>query len=112
MKSVVLSIRSILGADIRTRSRISEVISRMDTAHDYVIDLSGVEFISRSFADELLSFVDHSPKHPAIVNASREISEMLEIVRLGRNSKFSASNNSEVKNLNSMMEVELFFNSL
>ena len=112
MKKYVLNIKSILGTDIRTRSRIYEIVSRMCPDYEYTLDMSGVELISRSFADEMLSFVDNYSGHLDIVNSSPEIAEMLRIVRLGRNTKLTASNNSEVKELNSMKDVELFFDNL
>lgn len=110
MKNIVLNIVSFLGADIRTRSRIFEIVVRMNDPASYILDLSGVEFISRSFADELISLIEQPNKKISLINASSEVNDLLRVVKSGRNATHSESTiNMSVKELSDMKDVELFF---
>ncbi len=109
MKSKVLNIASILGTDIRVRSRIYEVVNCMDESSDYIFDLSGVEFISRSFADELISMVEKSDRSIQLINTNPDITALLRIVKAGRSVRRPDTGSICIHNLADMKEVEMFF---
>lgn len=109
MNNITLNIKSILGSDIRVRSRIFEIVSQMNERANYLLDFSGVEFISRSFADELITMTENANNKISIINTTQEVSDLLRVVKLGRGMKYTESKHIGVKNLVSMEDVELFF---
>ena len=109
MNNITLNIKSILGSDIRVRSRIFEIVSQMNERANYLLDFSGVEFISRSFADELITMTENANNKISIINTIQEVSDLLRVVRLGRGKKYTENKHIGVKNLVSMEDVELFF---
>lgn len=109
MNNITLNIKSILGSDIRVRLRIFEIVSQMNERAHYLLDFSGVEFISRSFADELITMTENANNKISIINTTQEVSDLLRVVRLGRGMKYAENKHIGVKNLVSMEDVELFF---
>lgn len=86
MNNITLNIKSILGSDIRVRSRIFEIVSQMNERANYLLDFSGVEFISRSFADELITMTENANNKISIINTTQDL---LRVVRLGRGMKYT-----------------------
>lgn len=109
MNTQVLKIEGILGPDIRTRSRINAIVRRFEPDAEYVLDFSNVKFISRSFADELVSLLEKSHKVLRIINENREVASLMEIVKSGRENKSGIKGWSEVLTLSNMKDVESFF---
>lgn len=105
----VLYIKKILGSDIRVRSRISEITVYLDAHKNYTLDFQGVEFLSRSFADELVSTLESFPGKIVLDNMQQDIADMLSIVKSGRGKKYDSRHRSQVKVLSNMTEVESFF---
>ena len=108
-KTIDISI--IIGTDIRTRSRIRQLTEQIDLKKFYDVDFSHVEFISRSFADELVSFVDSSEGRINCVNMPQHIKELLDIVRRNRNVHVSTRPMSNVIKLDTKEQMEAFFNA-
>ncbi len=108
-KSIDISI--VIGSDIRTRSRIRQLTEHIEPKENYDIDFSHVEFISRSFADELVSLVDNSDGRINCVNMSHHINELLEIVRRNRNVHVSPRPMGNVIKLETKEQMEAFFNA-
>ncbi len=100
-----------IGTDIRTRSRIRQLAEQIDSEKNYDIDFSNVEFISRSFADELVSFVDSSDGRISCVNMPQHINELLDIVRRNRNVHVSSRPMGDVIKLETEEQMEAFFNA-
>lgn len=107
-----LRIDVIIGNDIRTRARIHELERRIQEGNEYILDFSNVHFISRSFADELLSFMERSTSPIVYSNANREISQMLTIVRSNRNLPNVVSQPEAVLHLNTVKQVMEFFDAM
>ena len=112
MKTVVISLVSVVGDDIRTRTRINEIKKIMTPAGDYVLDFLGVRFISRSFADEILSFIDKSRCRIICRNVPDEIHALLEIVRANRNDHRPAHVESTVLHLRDVEQMTAFFEAI
>ncbi len=109
MNCVTINIESLLGSDIRIRSRVLEIAALMDADSCYVLDFKGVNFISRSFADELISMLEQTSKHIDIIHMGLGVKEMFDIVRKGRHIKHDSARNEKIIALENMDEVEMFF---
>ena len=47
-----IKFKNIFGSEIRSRNAIGAIVSKMkDSQDDYIFDMDGITFISRSFAD-------------------------------------------------------------
>ncbi len=108
MKKIIY-VKDILGGDIRTRNNAIALRSALSHNDCTEIDMTGVTFVSRSFADELLNV--KKEYHIRIANAEGEVSSMLAIVEKGRNTKSRprTSNNNSVVEITSMEELERYF---
>lgn len=107
-KTILLA--AMLGKDIRTRSRVKSILDEIDPLRDTLIDLRDVEFISRSFADELITLMEMNESLIKIANASDEVEAMIGIVKRGRNkAATSVAANGKVKKLTDMDAVKAFF---
>lgn len=110
MKTITLKISNILGTDIRTRIRILELAQKTQGYDSSVLDFSGVAFISRSFADELITFSEaETPRKITFINVSEEIMSLLSIVKKGRNSRPAPQENGDIVSLDSMDDITYFF---
>lgn len=112
MNNMTVLVEKILGNDIRTRARIHDLINVMNDATDCDLDFTGVTFISRSFADELISMSEAGSRNIRIVNANDEINTLLHIVKKGRNIKGGHSQEGDIRVLKTMKDVEMFFNAI
>ncbi len=111
MKKMIIMVEKILGNDIRTRARIFGLTNMMNDTEECVLDFSGVTFISRSFADELISLSEAATGRIQIANTNDEIDALLHIVKKGRTlkTKTQPSQENRIYVLNSMRDVENFF---
>lgn len=109
MNTIDLSI--VIGDDIRTRSRIRQLTDLLAPNEYYRLDFAKVNFISRSFADELVSFIDNSGDRIVCINMPDHIHQLLAIVRRNRNTPSSAPKRGEVIKLKTAEQMEEFFGS-
>lgn len=108
-----ISLGTVVGDDIRTRGRIHEIEKYIvNTGVEYVLDFSDVRFISRSFADELLSFIDVSESKIICSNVSKEISQLLDIVRANRNIPRDRYVEKDVLHLKNFEQMSEFFEAI
>jgi hypothetical protein len=81
-----ISIKDIISHEIRSRSSADLIRPRLTAGEDNVIDMGGVVFISRSFADELYNLqLDYVSVR--FENASGDVEKMMQVVRKGRQQK-------------------------
>lgn len=73
-------VKEVLSDDIRLRNNVNVIIKIINKEDISVLDFAGVKFISRSFADELYSFIEKNNGVPTIINQSDIVSEMLSAV--------------------------------
>lgn len=107
-----IDISVVIGVDIRTRSRIRQLADLITLEDSYDVDFSKVEFISRSFADEFVSFVGNSAGRVNCVNMPEHIKQLLSIVRRNRNVHTSAQpSKGDVVKLETKEQMEAFFNA-
>lgn len=71
------------GKELHTRQMVERLSASMNVEDDYLLDMRGIEQISRSAADELYNLT-HGPKRVEIINIEPFVEKMLSAVTLGR----------------------------
>jgi len=85
----VINIQKYLPSTITSRDAI-EVLKSHLTSFDgssFVFDFSGIEFISRAFADELLHYINDNNIAVNFENTTKNVAEILSAVRKNRNKR-------------------------
>lgn len=107
----IISIAELLGADIRSRMRVQAIVAHLKPSEYNILDFKGVEFISRSFADELISCQEESGFKIDIIKTDENVDNMIAVVRQGRKEKkISTTAHNNVRPLLNMTDVSAFFN--
>lgn len=88
-----IKVKEILGTEIRSRIPIVALQQQMDVKEECVIDMSGIIFISRSFADELYN-LEQDYRNVSFVNLEDNVKKMMDVVWMGRKKKRVRSNES------------------
>ena len=105
-----IKVLDLLGLDIRSRSNagaIEKIINELGNAK-CVIDMDGVEFISRSFADELLEICKKS--FSVIVNTHGIADTIIKIVSKSRSkSRVKHNGSAKIIKLHDMASLDLYF---
>ena len=83
-----IQILNYLPAIISTRKSINNLSSnvRLTAKESYILDFSGVSFISRSFADEFITYLKSADVVWKIKNANNNIKAMLDAVQKSQKS--------------------------
>lgn len=84
----------------------------MGSSGEYILDFSQVRFISRSFADELISFIDSSACKITCSHVPQGISQLLRIVRENRNMPCHTYQKRGVLQLTDMEQMAAFFETI
>ena len=71
------------GKELHTRQMVERLSASMNVEDDYLLDMRGIEQISRSAADELYNLT-HGPRRVEIINIEPFVEKMLSAVTLGR----------------------------
>lgn len=81
-----IKLHDIFSADLFSRSRAAKLPSYINSNVDQVIlDFDGINFISRSFADEVCNLIDdHKNIHFDMRNQNQEVATMMMRVTEGR----------------------------
>ncbi len=81
-----LSLKNIYEADLFSRSRVSQLLQYINNdADEVVLDFDGINFISRSFADELCNVIDDNKDRKFVfTRQASEVQTMLSRVQEGR----------------------------
>lgn len=82
-KKTIIDIAALIGTDIRSRANANIIRAAIDGLDGAVLDLSGVEFVSRSFADELYNIITDNPT-VRTEGAHGIVASMLATVEQGR----------------------------
>lgn len=79
----IIKISDKLGGEISTRLMIEDFAKTLTKEDEYLFDMSGVSFISRSAADELfnISFCDY---HVVLANMESFVQKMMDVVSVSR----------------------------
>ena len=105
----VLKIATLISTDIRSRANANKIRAAIQGVNNrFVLDFSGVVFISRSFADELYN-VEEEHGNIMVVNVTGTVQAMLDAVSNGRKHKRMVTNSdAEVKEFNDMASLSAF----
>ena len=79
----IINIQAQYGAELHTRQMMERLAASLDPNNEYLLDMSGVEQISRSAADELYNLT-HSDMHVEVINLEPFVEKMLSAVTKGR----------------------------
>lgn len=71
------------GKELHTRQMVERLSTSMNAGDDYLLDMRGIEQISRSAADELYNLT-HGRRRVEIINIEPFVEKMLSAVTLGR----------------------------
>ena len=79
----ILKMKDLYGSEIRTRAVMEQFATTLLNGDEYLLDMQGVELISRSAADELYNIL-HGTNKVEIINQSEFVAKMMDAVTLGR----------------------------
>lgn len=103
----IIKLYDLLGAEIRSRSNAEILKEAISNYSEPIVDLNGVSFISRSFADELCIMTE---KHIVrLCNANGIVKNMLSAVSESRKGKrVREIDNSQIKEFDDMKSLSDF----
>lgn len=78
----LLKIADQFGTEFRTRSLVERLGASLVPEDEYMFDMSGIELISRSAADELYNIT--MTNHVEIIHMTPFVQQMFDAVKLGR----------------------------
>ena len=79
----IIKIQEQYGSELHTRQMIESLAASLKAEDAYLLDMSGVEQISRSAADELYNLT-HGDLRVDLINVEPFVEKMLSAVTLGR----------------------------
>lgn len=79
----IINIQEQFGAELHTRQMMERLAASLEPSNEYLLDMSGVEQISRSAADELYNLT-HSEIAVDLINLEPFVEKMLSAVTKGR----------------------------
>lgn len=108
----VFNISELISTDIRSRANANIIRSLVDGIDEKVIlDFDGVDFISRSFTDELYNVLEEHG-NISFINASETVTAMLDAVEKGRKSTRNFSSDSEIKEFDDFASLSSFLSTI
>ena len=75
----IINIQEQFGAELHTRQMLERLTKSLQANNEYLLDMSGVEQISRSAADELYNLT-HSDIRVDLINLEPFVEKMLSVV--------------------------------
>lgn len=109
MKTII--IRSLLGSELRSRASVSRIKECLKDDSQFDLDMTGVEFMSRSFADELCELLKKYDF--CLSNMSSFVSDMFGIVKNGRDKvRIRNTENQEIIDCNDMDSLSRLLESI
>lgn len=105
-----LKIYELIGHEGRSRVNASKLgLEALPTSEEVVLDFSNVNFLSRSFTDEVVTLLNG--RKYTTTNATAVISNMFKAVIDGRNkARVHPQQHSSVKSFSSMADLSRFLN--
>lgn len=112
----VINVKKLLSSDIRSRCSAETIRSEIEKiqSRSINIDMDGVVFVSRSFADELLNIAERTGgRSIRIVNAFGDTKSMIDIVSSSRKSeRVLSSEAGKITELKDMDSLKEFFSAM
>lgn len=108
----IIKIVDFLGTELRSRSSADRLREMIIKEHYSIIDMSGISFISRSFADELCNIMD-TYNNVSVSNDIDIVKNMIEIVSQSRKHKrVRVEDNSEIKEFDDIESLSKFLSTI
>ena len=79
-----IKLHSLFGSIVSTRQAVTEIRINMNEQRSSILDFAQVNFVSRSFAHELLRLIDSSNDSIELINVSPEIQKLVDLVDQAR----------------------------
>ena len=79
----IINMQEQYGSEVHTRQMIERLRTRLNADDDYLLDMQGIQQISRSAADELYNLT-HGHIRVEVINIEPLVEKMLSAVTLGR----------------------------
>ena len=79
----IINIQERYGVELHTRQLIERLAASLNPADSYLLDMQGVQQISRSAADELYNLT-HGTMHVDVINLEPFVEKMMSAVTKGR----------------------------
>lgn len=105
-----INVLKLLGSDIRSRSNGGTIEKAINESGNTkcIIDMEGVVFVSRSFADELLAICKRT--YSTIINTHGVVDTIIKIVNKSReNGKKQQESSEKIVELQDMVSLETYF---
>lgn len=80
---LIIKVQMQYGGELHTRQMVERLTSSLSSNNSYLLDMAGVQQISRSAADELYNLI-HSEISVDLINVEPFVEKMLSAVKLGR----------------------------
>ena len=108
-----IKLAELISTDIRSRNNAKRITETTDSATNYLLDFTGVEFMSRSFSDELCIIIDsHNNISVDEATMTEEVRSIYKIVNGSRLTKKNRkSTKSKITVLKTPEEVSSYFAS-
>lgn len=104
----VIVIKDLLGTEVRSRIPANILRKQLINNHAHIIDMKGVNFISRSFADELYN-ICQDYGHIRFLNKNDDVKKMMDAVWTGREKKRVRPNeDGTIENISTMKDLSKF----
>lgn len=104
----IFKISELISTDIRSRANANIIRSLVDGIDDKIIlDFEEVNFISRSFTDELYNVLEEH-KNISLINTSEIVKTMIDAVYKGRKKTRNINSNSEIKEFDDLASLSSF----
>lgn len=104
----IVRISVLISTDIRSRANANIIRSVIDGINDKIIlDFNGVNFVSRSFTDELYNVLEEH-KNISLTNTSEIVKTMIDAVCKGRKKTRNINRNSDIKEFEDFASLSSF----
>nr|WP_308570728.1 hypothetical protein [uncultured Prevotella sp.] len=109
---VVIKIKNLIGTEVRSRISAGILRKQLDCTHAHSIDMEGVTFISRPFADELYNIsLDYGDIH--FLNMNDNVRKMKDTVWTSRNSIRKRSKvEGTIEDISTVEDLSKFFSTI
>lgn len=109
----IIKIAELIGVDIRSRQNADHIRNSIDNFSGVVeLDFDGVEFISRSFADEVYTLVKENNDNVVLKNMEGIIGSMMSVVSESRTHKrVRKTKNANMKEFSDMESLSAYLST-
>lgn len=112
MSRNVIKVNELIGSEGRSRTNVAKLrLNDIPASVHVVLDFYGVEFLSRSFTDEIISQMQG--RQYTIENANEIVANMFKAVAEGRSkSREHNTSSADVKSFKSLVELSRYLNMI